>query len=289
MPPCVVLTIAYLRIIVKGYFVIFYRISVPISATLCISPKQAHLSTTHTHCPQNAPFPQNCATCKDKTAVYIVLLLLAIFDMIILSDNYPVRKDMLMKKTFYILLAAIVLIGALAACSSKNKENTISPTSSGLVDNIFDPVSDSAQDPTKETATQNSTNPSQNQQSSGNSQSAGGQQSSSAVQSTEPVVLNPTDPAAPTTNPTVPTTNSTAPTTAPTSPAEEPTESTEPENTLAAEYEAYKAMNATEKKKFRETFDTTADFFKWYNAALKAHKEANPATPIPPDGNITLN
>lgn len=184
-----------------------------------------------------------------------------------------------MKKIFCLLLAAAMLIGLFAACSKKKTET--SSTENVLEENIFEPMGETtqSQDPTKSTEGQNSSTPTQNQQSSGSAQSTESttqnQQSSGSTQTTEPIILNPTE--------------SAAPTTTATSPAEESTESTEPGNTLAAEYEAYKTMSSAEKKKFRETFDSTTEFFKWYNAALKAYKDSIPSTVIPADGVITLN
>ena len=182
-----------------------------------------------------------------------------------------------MKKIFCLLLAAAMLIGLFAACSKKKTESS----GSILEENVFEPTGEAtqAQDPTKSTEGQNSSTPTQDQQPSGSTQPTEGttqnQQTSGSTQTTEPIILNPTE--------------SVAPTTTATSPAEESTESTEPGNTLAAEYEAYKAMSFSEKKKFRDTFDSTAAFFKWYNAALNAYKDSIPSTVIPADGVITLN
>ena len=57
---------------------------------------------------------------------------------------------------------------------------------------------------------------------------------------------------------------------------------------LAKEYEAYLAMTASQKTAFRNTFANYDAFFAWYNAAMEAHKMANPPIEIGPDGILDL-
>ena len=103
------------------------------------------------------------------------------------------------------------------------------------------------------------------------------------IPATQPTTKPTTQPTTkPTTQPTAPSTSGSTDTTESTNPP-----STEQEGT-SMDYERYLNMSAAEKTAFQNTFATTQAFFDWYNAALKAHQEANPPTLINPDGTIVL-
>lgn len=70
---------------------------------------------------------------------------------------------------------------------------------------------------------------------------------------------------------------------------DEPTTPTQPDLTPngGISYEEYLVMSSDEQTAYRETFDSTGDFFDWYNAAKKAYDDANAGIDIG-DGSINL-
>ena len=169
-----------------------------------------------------------------------------------------------MKKTISILLTTIILLGILSACSNQSQEITADVST----DQVYaEDVFDSQEQPIDTQPTE---------------QTQGQSASKTQTPSTTPTTGTQT----PTTQPTTPSTQPTTP------PATESTtlstEGTTPE-TPTVDYEAYISMTAAQKQTFRDSFENIDAFFAWYNAAKKAYDEANPPTPIPPDGNIPLN
>jgi len=59
-------------------------------------------------------------------------------------------------------------------------------------------------------------------------------------------------------------------------------------NTVSLDYETFKAMTATQKKAYQESFESMDAFFAWYNAAYEAYREDNAPTEIDGSGVITL-
>ena len=188
-----------------------------------------------------------------------------------------------MKKFICAALAVVFLLGAISACGRKqpNISDSTGTTEYGYEENVFEnsPTTGNNtqnQDPTKATEDQSNASgkPAGNQQGATTKPAEG--QSSSATQPAESQQGSTTE-------------STQAPATeAPTSPT---TGDSVDEETLAlaAEYETYSKMSASEKEKYRGTFADYAAFFEWYNNALAAYKAANPPTVIGPDGTITLN
>lgn len=117
-----------------------------------------------------------------------------------------------------------------------------------------------------------------------------------SVQSTEPTLpsskpTESTTPSEPTTRPSVPSTKPSesvkptepsaqpGPTTRPT----EPVQGTEP----AMDYETYINLSATEQKAYRESFESLAAFFEWYNAEKKEYEAQKPEIEVG-NGSIDL-
>ena len=62
-----------------------------------------------------------------------------------------------------------------------------------------------------------------------------------------------------------------------------------PDSTVQSlDYKTFKAMTATQKKAYQESFESMDAFFEWYNAAYEAYREANPPTEIDGSGVVTL-
>ena len=161
-----------------------------------------------------------------------------------------------MRKIISVFLALVLLL-SLAACPKTQPEvATTSSTVPGYEENVFGGDStDTTTAPTQAPTTAPTTEPTQTTQATQPTQG----QTATTPSTQNPGTETPTPPAGDTTP------------------------------TLADEYEAYLNMSAAEKTAFRSSVADTDAFFAWYNAALKAHQEANAPIPIPPDGNIDLS
>lgn len=197
-----------------------------------------------------------------------------------------------MKRTVYLLLSVILLIGLLAACAEEQpadgQPQTEAATHGGLEnDSIFDPDQPEATESTKV----DPTDPTQEQD--GTKPTTGDPTEPTKNDPTEPTKNDPTEPTKD--DPTEPTKDdSTEPTkNDPTEPTKDdptkPTETpTEPVDTTT-DYETFMAMTPARKREFQESFPTLDDFFRWYNAARDAYYAENAPTEIGKDGTVELD
>ena len=185
-----------------------------------------------------------------------------------------------MKKIIAILLTVPLLIGSLIACSSDapQSESVSVPTEFHFSEDTFSAETSA---PSTEEHVPTEVQPIETQVPTLPSDV---QPSTESAEETLPA--QPTESTAgatePSTQPTDPTVNQ------PTEPAVTEPALDEAILALAAEYEAYVAMNSTEKATFQNSFSNYDAFFNWYNAARDAYNQAHPPVQISPNGVLDL-